>query len=197
MPRVIDYADVLASLTAQGLQCNYPNGGSFGFGRSAGTHIRGWIGPADSTLRPAVVEMVRNVSEPYAANLAAAATRAWQRYLAGNVWVMPASHWAFELNDGSRQWMPGLLKEIGVDPGPLRGRNSAAAIEFSSAETREFGVFAQGLLEKLGQSDFTMAFAGRGTVCTLHHHKQLWWVTADPQVAEGLDIEMQPGLHTI
>jgi hypothetical protein len=185
LPRIIDYEIVLQRLTAEGLKCHYPNGGAFGF--DGGAEVRGWIGPADETIKPAARELARRVDEPYEANLAAAAVRAWQQYLPGDVWVMPAAHWAFELNDGSRGWLPEAVEKLGLDSRLLKDRNSAAAIEFSSAETVALQDFAQRLLERLAQSDFTLAFAGRKTVCTVHHHKQLWWVTADPRLVGGLD----------
>jgi hypothetical protein len=131
--------------------------------------------------------MARSVGEPYEANLAAAAVRIWQEYLPGDVWVMPAAHWAYEMSDGSRDWLPAAVEKLGLDPVLLRDRNSAAAIEFSMGESGQFQGFVQRLLERLHQSDFTLAFAGRGTVCTVHHHKQLWWVTTDIRVVGGLD----------
>jgi hypothetical protein len=185
VPRIIDYEIVLDRLTADGLKCHYPSGGAFGFG--TGALVRGWIGPADETIKPAARAVARRVAEPYEANLAAAATRAWQQYLPGDVWVMPAAHWAYELNDGSRDWLPQAIEKLGLDRGLLKDRNNAAAIEFSPGETLGFRDFVQRLLERLQQSDFTLAFAGRGTICTVHHHKQLWWVTVDPRVMGGLD----------
>lgn len=187
MAKIIDYTIVLERLREEGLECHYYNGGAFGFGANAGPQVRGWIGPADSTIKPAMLDAMRSVPEPYEVNLAAAATRAWRQYLPGNVWVMPAAHWAYELNDGNREWMPGAIEGLGLNVELLRGRNNAAAIEFSGTETFEFEGFVRRLLESLGQSDFTLAFPGSKTVCTVHHHKQLWWVTADVQVLKGLD----------
>ena len=51
MPLVIDYPLVLSRLSTEGLRCNYHNSGSFGFPRGVKTSIRGWIGPADLTIR--------------------------------------------------------------------------------------------------------------------------------------------------
>ncbi|HEX4054984.1 MAG TPA: hypothetical protein VHX86_12025 [Tepidisphaeraceae bacterium] len=191
MPKIIDYAIVLKRLTDEGLDCHYYNGGSFGFGAEA--HVRGWIGSVDTTIKPAMLAMVRSVGEPYETNLAAMATWAWQRCLAGEVWAMPAAHWAYELSDGSREWLPGVIEGLGLDVELLRGRNNAAAIEFSTMETAKFEGFIQHLLERLGQSDFTLAFPERGTVCTVHHHKQLWWVTPHARVVEALDELMRSG----
>jgi hypothetical protein len=185
VPRIIDYEIVLQRLTTEGLKCHYPNGGAFGF--ASGAEVRGWIGPNDETIKPAAREVARSVGMPYEANLAAAAVRMWQEYLPGDAWVMPAAHWAYEMNDGSRDWLPGAVVELGLDPASLKDRNTAAAIEFSSSEMAEFQGFVQRLLERLHQSDFTLSFTGRSTVCTVHHHKQLWWVTTDIRILGGLD----------
>ena len=42
------------------------------------------------------------------------------------------------------------------------------------------------LLEMLISSDFMIAFPKRDTLCTLHHHKQLWWTTRDATIADAL-----------
>ena len=31
-------------------------------------------------------------------------------------------------------------------------------------------------------SDFQLSFPGLPAVCTIHHHKQLWWTTVDPSL---------------
>jgi hypothetical protein len=185
MPSIIDYQIVLDRLTAEGLECHYYNGGSFGFGAAA--EVRGWIGPADGTIRPELGKFTRSVPEPFAAALAALAARAWRQVLAGNVWVMPGSHWSYELNFGSRQWLPGLLGGCGIDFSQLTGRSDAAAIEFLPGEEAGFEDFVRGLLAGLTMSDFAMAFPGRAAACTIHHHQQLWWVTNNQQLATQLD----------
>jgi hypothetical protein len=38
----------------------------------------------------------------------------------------------------------------------------------------------------LQQSDFSIAFPGRRVVCSLHHHQQLWWTSAEPDVSDAL-----------
>jgi hypothetical protein len=184
MPSIIDYPIVLRRLESEGLKCHYPNGGSFGF--PAGGQVRGWVGPVDETIRPEMRANVRSVKEPFEENLAEWALRAWRLVLPGNVWVMPASHWSFELSHGNQQWLPGLLKKVGIDSGLLIGRTDAAAIEFVPAEEEGFGVLLEGLLGGLTGSDFVLVFPGRGVVCTVHHHKQLWWVSVDQQVLRGL-----------
>jgi hypothetical protein len=187
LPWIIDYETVLERLKGDGLKCSYFNGGAFGFPAEAGAQVRGWIGPADETIKPGVRGLARSVPEPYESNLADLAARVWQTNLAGNVWLMPASHWSFELNFGSREWMPALIENIDLDPGLLAGRTNAAAIEFSPEEVDPFRHFTQRLLEMLHSSDFFLAFPRRGTICNLHHHKQLWWVTIDSTVMSALD----------
>ena len=45
---------------------------------------------------------------------AAMGARVWSELLPSDVWVLPKSHWAYELQFGSHEWMPGLLREVGV-----------------------------------------------------------------------------------
>ncbi|MGA2442033.1 MAG: hypothetical protein ABSH08_13850 [Tepidisphaeraceae bacterium] len=185
MPTIVDYQIVLDRLTSQGLECHYYNGGSFGFGPAA--EVRGWIGPPDGTIRPELDKFARRVAAPFGATLAGLAVRAWRQVLAGNVWVMPASNWSYELNHGSREWLPGLLGDCGIDFSLLIGRTNAAAIEFLPGEEAGFEGFVGGLLAGLTTSDFALAFPGRAAVCTVHHHQQLWWVTNNRQLAMLLD----------
>jgi hypothetical protein len=185
MPSIIDYQVVFDRLTAQGLECHYFNGGSFGFG--AAGEVRGWIGPPDGTIRPELGKFTRRVPEPFAATLAQLAVRAWRQVLPGNVWVMPASHWSYELNHGGREWLGGLLGGFGIDFSLLIGRTNAAAIEFLPGEEAGFEDFVRGLLAGLTASDFALAFPGRAAACTVHHHQQLWWVTNVQQLAMRLD----------
>jgi hypothetical protein len=185
MPTIIDYAIVLQRLESAGMKCQYPRGGSFGF--PEGAEVRGWIGPADATIRPEMRAVVRNVKEPFEATLTEWACRAWQQYLPGPVWVMPASHWSFELTHGNQQWLPGVLLKAGVDAGQLIGRTDASAIEFLPSEDGVFRILIEGLLRGLTGSDFTIAFPGRAAICTVHHHKQMWWISTDPQLLAVLD----------
>jgi len=187
MPRIVDYKIVLDRLQSEGLKCHYFNGGAFGFSSEAGSFVRGWIGAEDGTIKPAAREFMRPVPEPFEENLTELAVKVWQGHLAGEVWVMPKSHWWFELNEGSKEWLPGLVQRIGLGAADLKSRNNAAAIEFSSIETNEFRQFLRGLLENLSVSDFLMAFPGRDTICTIHQHKQLWWVTKSADLLHGLD----------
>ena len=103
------------------------------------------------------------------------------------VWAMPRSHWAYELDFGSREWMPDLLRSVGVDPEHLAPLTTGAAIEFNWEESHEFASFLRSLLDNLsGSSDFQLAWPGRSVVCVVHHHKQLWWQTSDAAIHREL-----------
>ena len=83
--------------------------------------------------------------------------------------------------------MPDALRAIGIDPAPLTPRNDAIAIAFAPGERGGFVQFVRALLTHLLGSDFAVAFPGRRTVCTVHHHKQLWWTTKDPAAVAALE----------
>jgi hypothetical protein len=186
MPKIIDYTIVLERMQREGFRSLYHNSGAFGFVDEAGVESVGWIGGADETLKPAARLLARQVGEPIEENLTALATCAWREYLAGPVWVMPKSHWAYELEFGSREWMSTLLGKIGIEAALLSIRNNAAAIEFAVDETEQFHLFLEQLLTMLEGSDFFLAFPVRRTICTVHNHKQLWWTTADELVCRHL-----------
>jgi hypothetical protein len=186
MPWIVDYSLVLDQMRTQGLRSLYHNSGSFGFAETQPLHTVGWIGPPDETIRPEVRAAMRSVPEPYALNLAELATWMWQKHLPGRVWLMPMSHWGYELEFGSRDWLPAVLENAGVDPGLLKARNTGDAIEFSAAEALGFEHVLQRLLDMLLGSDFMIAFPGRAVLCTLHHHQQLWWSTPDAALAGTL-----------
>ena len=191
MPWIIDYDIVCEHMREQKLKCNYYNSGAFAFADAGAAEVKhlGWIGPDDPTIRPAARAVARPVPAPYEANLADLLTKAWQTHFVGRVWAMPMSHWAYELSYGSRDWMPALIEHIGLDPGLLEGRNNAAAIEFAPSESHHFKHFTQRLLEMLLSSDFMLAFLGprQPVLCTLHHHKQLWWTTTSPDAIAALE----------
>lgn len=187
MPRVVSYDEVTEQAQALGLRSLYHNSGAFGFPESAAVKHVGWVGPPDASIRPAALELVQHVPPPYEPNLATLAARAWRDRLPGPAWVLPKSHWAFELDFGSAAWMPAALREIGVDPKLLQGRNDGSAIEFLPTEETAFIAFAQRLLTDLSGSDFAILFPARLVVCTLHHHKQIWWTTSD----EGLHAHLE------
>ena len=187
MPRIIDYAVVRQAMTDAGFVSLYHNSGAFGFGKGVETRSVGWVGPPDPTIREAARPLVRHVPPPFERNLAELAAVVWQEHLAGPVRVMPRSHWAYELDFGSREWMPELLRTIGLDPEALVARNDGAAVEFDRAERDAYVRLIDGLLQRLLGSDFALAFPGRSTICTVHHHKQLWWTTTDASILDALN----------
>jgi hypothetical protein len=187
VPAIIDYPTVLERLTSGGMVCQYPNGGSFGFPRPIQTQIRGWIGDVDPTIRAQMLPMTRTIPPPIETNLANLLARAWLDIFPGNAWIMPASHWSFELQHGNGEWMNPAIRAIGLDPSGLSGLTNAAALEFSEAESHRFIQFAEKLLGNLVSSDFFVAFPGHFVACTLHHHRQVWWITPDAQVLRRLD----------
>lgn len=187
MPWIIDYPTVLEQMRAIGMRSLYYNGGAFGFAPDQPTRSLGWIGPPDESIRADVRELLHEVPAPYEQTLAALLVRAWTGILPGRIWVMPGSSWAYELDFGSRQWLPPLLERIGIDPGMLQTRTNASAIEFSPDQQDRLVAFAERLLEMLSGSDFYLAFPGRKTVAMLHHHKQIWWTSAEPQVLGALE----------
>ncbi len=174
-------------MTSDGFRSLYHNSGAFGFPTGRETFARGWIGPADSTIRPEALAFVRSIPAPLEQNLAALATRVWIDALGGVAWVMPKSHWSYELDFGSKAWMPRLLDDIGIDSRLLIVRNNAAALEFSPDEAESFSRLLEGLLQYLMGSDFSIAWPGRDILATVHHHKQLWWITSSVDLVQRLD----------
>lgn len=181
MARIVDYDTVLQTLLGQGLKSLYYNSGAFGFPPGVVTQTLGLIGPEDPTIRPEALPFTRRVEPPFESTLAEFTLRIWRDHLPGPVWAMPRSHWAYELDFGSRDWMPGALAQVGVDAQTLELRTTGDAVEFLPDQADEFGGFLTALLGHLtGSSDFQLAWPGRAVVCTVHHHKQLWWTIADP-----------------
>ena len=192
MPSVIDYPVVLNTLLGAGMESLYHNSGAFGFPRAVPAHHVGWIGPPDSTLKESALPLTRRVSEPYAPTLATLAVRVWREHLPGRLWLMPRNHWAFELDHGNSEWMPGLLGDLGINPDALAGRNDGAAIEFAVGEAGHLAPALEKLLTGLWGSDFGLAWPGRPVLCTVHHHTQLWWTTTDPGLRAALDAVVPP-----
>ena len=175
------------TLLGAGMESLYHNSGAFGFPRAIPTHSVGWIGEEDPTLREAARPLTRRVGRPYGATLATLATRAWLEFLPGPLWLMPKSHWAYELDFGNREWLPVTLERAGVDPRGLDGRNDGSAIEFDDADAAAFSAVLEDLLTRLRGSDFAFVLPGRPVVCTVHHHAQLWWTTSDASILRALD----------
>jgi len=185
---ILEYQIALQRLQQQGLVCNYFNGGAFGFPKGTPVTTLGWISEEDPTIRPEMRPNLRKFPPPGEATLAKAAVAAWVNEMPSPAWLMPLSHWAFELDFGSRNWLPKLIGTAGLnlDPQALAGRTDASPIEFSSAEQTELQTFIQTLLENLVSSDFMLAFPSQPILCTIHHHKQLWWRSSDKALIERI-----------
>jgi len=186
MPRIIVYEHVLARMTARGMTSLYYNSGAFGFDDSSVVHAAGWIGPPDASIRGEAIALARAVPPPYERNLSNLFERAWTNHLPDVLWIMPASHWAYELDVGNVDWLPEALREVGIDSADLQHRTNAAAIAFDLIERAIARHFIERVLEHLAGSDFSLAFPDHPAICTLHHHKQLWWQTTDAVLAGKL-----------
>ncbi len=186
MSAIVDFANVLQRMEADGFRSLYHNSGSFGFSPGADVRYAGWVGPPDASIRAEARSYLRQFTPPYEQNLARAAADVWAQHLAGPVWVMPMSHWSYELDFGSHEWMPAALREAGVEPEQLVPRANGSAIEFDVSERPKFEMLLSRLLMGLTSSDFMLAFPGRAALCTVHHHKQLWWQTTDAPLHAAL-----------
>jgi hypothetical protein len=185
---IAQYDTVLQALLGQGLKCLYHNSGAFDFPPDVDTFTLGCIGRPDSTIRPEAVAFTRQIEPPYVQNLARLALGVWREQTAGVLWVMPRSHWAYELDFGSRHWMSAALERIGIDSKILTPLTTGAAIAFKNEEIDEFGSFLTALLDNLsGSSDFQLAWPGKPLLCTVHHHKQLWWTTPEEAIYRGIE----------
>ena len=193
MPRIIDYASVVETMTRQGLVSLYPNSGAFGFPPESGAASVGWIDRDDPSIRPESRPLTRRVPGPCEPLLSSLCSQVWTFALAdAPAWVTPKSHWAYELMFGSAEWLPKLLRHAGVSPEELMGRHDGSAVEFRPREKGEFDRFLVGLLLDLFGSDFQIAWPGHAVVCTVHHHKQLWWTTTDTDLLRRLDALVAP-----
>lgn len=186
MPNIIEYRTVVERLEGAGMVCNYHKSGAFGYPDRTPTEVLAWVGPIDTTIKPEFKDRARLVDEPFAQNLARLIDRAWREALGGVAWVMPASHWAYELNFGGREWLGGLLAEAGVDPKLLAERADASAVEFSPFEGEPFYGMVEGLLRQMSESDFVAAWPDEGVLAHLHHHKQVWWVARGDEAGRRL-----------
>ena len=173
MPAIVDFPAVKQTLEARGFVSLYHNSGAFGFPPGTDVWSAGWIEVEDATIRPAARKLAKCVASIIDA-MAAVLVR-----LPGEAWLMPKSHWHYELHFGNRELLEGLLPKIGIDAAGLRERNDGSAISFGPVERRLLMQTIGGLLEGLQGSDFMLALPDAKTVCTIHHHRQVWWQTAD------------------
>lgn len=189
MPWIIDYAIVLERMRELKLRSVYFNSGAFGFPVGEGVQIVGWLGPDDPTIRADLQAKIVRVDEPYEINLAKKLTRAWTQSLEGPAWLMPAAHWAYELDFGHGSWLGPLLESIEIDPGLLQNRPNGSAIEFAPRDHEKFERVIESLLLHLTASDFKLAFPHHRHLVTIHHHKQIWWQTPDEELARVLSAD--------
>ena len=187
MPRIVEYLQLVEAMRGLHLRSLYYNSGAFGYERDASTKSTGWICAEDGSLRPEARQLARLLPGPPEGTLASLLTRAVTELFDGAAWLMPKSHWAFELDFGSKPWMPAALQQIGLDDKLLAPRTTGDAIAFSPNEIEQFTAFSRQLIANLMGSDFAMASPGKSFVCTLHHHKQVWWTTTDPALLHGLE----------
>lgn len=183
MPRIVDYPEVTKAMTARGFVSLYHNSGAFGYAAGSTVHVAGWIGPEDPSIRPAAMRHARRVGAPYDQNLADTLVRACEGAVA---WLMPKSHWHYELHFGNRELLEEVLRELKIDPALLVDRNDGSAIEFTASERELLRETARRLLGRLRGSDFLVALPDRATVCTIHHHQQLWLQTTDETIVRAL-----------
>ncbi len=186
MVRLIDYGEVSATLSAGGYVSLYYNSGAFGFPETATVESVGWILRDDPTLRPAGRALAVEIPGDET-TLVKRAGEIWADQLQTHtVWLMPKSHWAYELSFASADWLPPALVEAGIHPDDLAGRHDGSAIAFELADRPAFERLVDQLLRGLVGSDFSFIFAAGQTVCTVHHHRQLWWTTTNPAVGDRL-----------
>jgi hypothetical protein len=173
MPTILDYETVRRTLSERGYVSLYHNSGAFGFPPEAKVHTVGWIEADDPTIRDAAFALTRRV--PSIIELLPAALER----LKGDVWLTPKSHWHYELHFGNRELLEDVLT---VDVNLLRERNDGSAIAFARSDHAQLVQLVGRLLEGLRGSDFMLAFPDASTLCTIHHHKQLWWQTSDASI---------------
>ncbi len=186
MAWIIDYPIVLERMHRMGLRCLYYNSGAFGFTTGAGARTVGWLIGEDASIRAEARSLAMVVTPPTVDRLAELAVEAWTTLWPGPVWITPRSHWAYELDFGSRPWLPEALERLGLDPGMLLGRNNGSAIELRADEGDAARFFIRRLLEMLQGSDFQLTFPDRPAVATIHHHQQIWWSAAEAPGARAL-----------
>ena len=177
MPWIIDYSLVLDQLRARGLRCLYYNSGAFAL--------------LDPSRAVAVESTGSRRSAP------ARVAEVWKRLAPGPLWLMPKTHWQHEIQSREAAWLTATLERIGVDPGLLEHRTSAAAVEFAEVEADAVRrVIAQILLAE-PPSEFTIAFPRYALLGTVGTANGLNWQTGDEALAaqlRAIDLEPSAGL---
>lgn len=177
MPVIVDYPAVLQTLAGLGLKCLHYNGGVFGWPSGVAVHHAGWILKDDPTLTAEARKIAAVVSPPAITTLSLGLIQVWQQHLSGPMWIMPGSHWAYELTYGGQARLAELLGSVGIDQAELIARTEAAAIAFDTNEAVLAGGFVTNLLKMLNVTDFTAVFPEAETIALLHHHQQVWWTS--------------------
>ncbi len=86
--------------------------------------------------------------------------------------------------------MPEALRSAGLGAeqvADLSQRHDGSALEFAPGENQGFQSLLLALLTNLFGSDFLLSFPDRPVVCTVHHHKQLWWTTSDAEIYADIE----------
>lgn len=189
MAEVVDYGRVQAELGGKGLRCLYHNSGSWGFGDPTKVRAVGWILADDVTLRPGAREVARvldGIDE-----LVTGVMSTWER-VGGDLWLLPGSHWAYELDFGTPA-MEAVLHRWGVKGAEgLVGRNDGSAVRFglSGGVDGVDEAAAAGILKELlgcgTTSDYQIVFPSLPLTGIAHHHVQVWWQTEDTELAGWL-----------
>lgn len=186
MPQIVDYPIVLDRMASLGMKSLYYNSGAFGPTDRSAANALGWIGGEDPTIRPEARALAKIVPAPVEQNLTKLVESAWKTILPGPIWFMPKSHWAFELDFGNHAWLSPALEAVKVDWKLLAPRTNASAVEFGGSESSAAMALLQAILTHLAGSDFALAWPSWPVACTIHHHKQVWWMTADASLHERL-----------
>jgi hypothetical protein len=182
VPWIIDYQTVLERMLGMKLVCGVMASGAFAFPPGSSPRTVVWATPQAALLpKPEGATTILFADE---ADLAERAVDVWQTQLQGPAWVLPVSHWAYELDYGSREWLPPLLERLDLDL--LAGRPNAAALEFSRHETERLRLLTDRLLQMLMGSEFLLAFPAQPVLCTVTHEKQLRWTSTDLALMQHL-----------
>src|SRR5687768_10952853 len=127
MARIIDYPDVQKTMQENGFVSLYHNSGAFGFAEWTAVESVGWITADDPTIREAARALTRNVDPAQLILLLKQACES----VKDEAWLMPKSHWHYELHFGNRELLEEILPTIAIGPASLRERNDGSAIAFT------------------------------------------------------------------
>ncbi len=180
MASVVAYDRAMAELLSRGMVCLYFNSGSFGFEESREVVHAGWLIGDDASLTPRARDAARVIDPPETRRLAQLAGALWRR-VGGPAWLMPGSHWAYEL-DFATPDLAGVLEAAGIAPREL-DVHDGRPVQFDPHEAESFEAVVSWLLDSGTTSDYRLALLGPGGVTVsgiIHHHRQLWWTTPAP-----------------